>query len=44
MNIIDAMDAARFTSANPDDKTKRKQTKKDSKDMPDPVLRDLNNK
>lgn len=44
MNIMDGMDAARFTSGNPDSKDKRKQAKKDSKEMPAAVLRDFNNK
>lgn len=45
MNIMDGMDAARFTSGNPDqDPKKKKQEKADKKDMPEPVLRDFNNK
>jgi hypothetical protein len=45
MNIMDGMDAARFTSANPDQsKEKKKQEKADKKAMPEPVLRDFNNK
>jgi hypothetical protein len=44
MNIMDGMDAARFTSGNPDNKDKKKQAKKDAKDIQEPVLRNLNNK
>jgi hypothetical protein len=45
MNIMDGMDAARFTSANPDQSPeKKKQEKADKKAMPEPVLRDFNNK
>ncbi|CAM4397787.1 hypothetical protein PAAL109150_24755 [Paenibacillus alkaliterrae] len=43
MNIMDGMDAARFKSGNPDDKSKEKEAKKDEKKMP-MVLRNLNNK
>lgn len=44
MNIMDGMDAARFTSGNPDDKSKRKRSNKDAKAIREPVLRNLNNK
>ncbi|WP_267908701.1 hypothetical protein [Paenibacillus alkalitolerans] len=43
MNIMDGMDAARFNSANPDQKPKEKEKKKEDKEMP-MVLRNLNNK
>lgn len=41
---MDGMDAARFTSGNPDSKGKRKQSEKDQKEMPAQVLRNFNNK
>ncbi|WP_262495841.1 hypothetical protein [Paenibacillus sedimenti] len=44
MNIMDGMDAARYTSGNPDNKSKKKQAKKDAQTIQDPVLRNLNNK
>jgi hypothetical protein len=44
MNIMDGMDAARFTSGNPGDQAKKAKAKKDQKEMPAPVLRDFNNK
>ncbi|WP_275983412.1 hypothetical protein [Paenibacillus hamazuiensis] len=44
MNIMDGMDAARFTSANPDNKDKKKKEQKDRSRMPATVLRDFNNK
>lgn len=44
MNIMDGMDAARFTSGNPDIKKKRLQARKDRRVMPAMVLRNFNNK
>lgn len=44
MNIMDGMDAARFTSGNPDNKEKRKKAEQDAKEQPVKVLRDFNNK
>ncbi|WP_274650976.1 hypothetical protein [Paenibacillus humicola] len=44
MNIMDGMDAARFKSGNPHDKTEAKKAEKDRKEQPNPVLRDFNNK
>lgn len=44
MNIMDGMDAARYNSANPDDKAKGKKAEEDRKEMPAQVLRNLNNK
>ncbi|MBW5445131.1 hypothetical protein GE107_03510 [Cohnella sp. CFH 77786] len=43
MNIMDGMDAARFTSANPHDKPREEQAKEAGAKMP-MVLRNLNNK
>lgn len=43
MNIIDGMDAARFNSANPHDKSKEEEANKVNGKMP-MVLRNLNNK
>ncbi len=43
MNIMDGMDAARFKSGNPEQKSKGKRSKKKEKEMP-MVLRNLNNK
>lgn len=44
MNIMDGMDASRFTSRNPDNSSKKKQAKKDSEAIQPQVLRNLNNK
>jgi hypothetical protein len=44
MNIMDGMDAARFTSGNPDNKDRKKQAKKDTQAIKEPVLRNFNNK
>lgn len=44
MNIMDGMDAARFTSGNPNNPEKQKKARQDRKDMPAEVLRDFNNK
>ncbi|WP_274364379.1 hypothetical protein [Paenibacillus thermotolerans] len=44
MNIMDGMDASRFASGNPDHKGKENKAKKDNKEMPAQVLRNLNNK
>lgn len=43
MNIMDGMDATRFTSANPHDESKEEETKEENTNMP-MVLRNLNNK
>lgn len=43
MNIMDGMDAARFTSANPHDKPQEEEAKEAGAKMP-MVLRNLNNK
>lgn len=40
---MDGMDAARFTSGNPDSKSKRRKSKEDRKEMPAQVLRNFNN-
>jgi hypothetical protein len=44
VNIMDGMDAARFTSGNPHDKKEAKKAEKDRKEISNPVLRDFNNK
>lgn len=44
MNIMDGMDAARFTSGNPEDQGKKKKAKKDAEAIKEQVLRDFNNK
>lgn len=44
MNIMDGMDAARYTSGNPNGPAKEKQRKKDAREMREPVLRNFNNK